>query len=606
MPNNIPGALSDYNVVKPKTTKPTTTTGKTAKGNSATTTTKPTTTGSTKWGGAAAEKVRKRKEEEEKKRLAAEKKRLAEKNKYKDLNGVTDISKLPNNPKTINQQEVIAGSLSHLPPDLKAANIARTLADNPDLPVTAREARMANVAAKNTPRKDSITPALRKRLVERHGEKWVNEKYGPATGEKVAGGLAHLSPEEKEKYKRLELQDAELELEGANAKNAALLDAIDPQNIGSRAVDTLKGMGKSAIKGAADFIYGEDDELLEGEEATEGAGGAKGAEGAGGAEGTTELVGPEQPTDPTDDILYGYRPQPQVVEEDPADGVPVNPKSLYGDTTRQYLATAAPATEEDKGLFQNPSFQKTALVFGLDLLFGSGNIRDAAQNAAGAYRVEAYKETGEYKKYRQMGVPEGVIRQALATDDWAEMRQWVSIKQAAADRQAAATAKLAADAGNMTDGEKKAYETLLGQYEKTAADISGASAIIDQLANYEGREINGIEAVSLMYDYISSLDPASTVRDSEIQLLLSVVPLQDEWRLKAEKALASGEAIPAIPQNLIPLIIDNMKKRSMTRVQTGLKSYERLNRRSDVRGLGEKDRIWNADIDMYTKKYDWI
>lgn len=219
--------------------------------------------------------------------------------------------------------------------------------------------------------------------------------------------------------------------------------------------------------------------------------------------------------------IPGLYPEEKKPEHDPTDDVTV-PKSVFADPTRQYLATAEPATQEDKDMLHSGAFQQTALVFGLDLLFGSGEVGSALQTAGMAYRTESFKGSEQYKKYKELGIPDEVINQALKDDDWTELRAWY--------KQGLETTGPKEFEPNAL--QKSLYESVMKQNNESmktrTAYMKGQSNIDNFKVKLErGDKLLGTDLITLYNTFQSVVDPKGTVREGDVNLIaqqLGIMP----------------------------------------------------------------------------------
>lgn len=286
-------------------------------------------------------------------------------------------------------------------------------------------------------------------------------------------------------------------------------------------------------------------------------------------------------------------PAQQTSEEplDPVDAINV-PISMFGDPTRQYLNTSEPATEEDRGLFESKAFQQTALVFGLDLLFGSGDIRSAIGNAAGAYRVEAYKETPEYAEFKQLGIPEGVIQSALKNDDWTELRAWHKDgMQYEADRMEALSASLAGP--ELSKVGEESFNKISKEAMKLDTQVQALKNGLDRFQSWG--DISGPESVQVMYDFVKAMDPDSAVKEGEIALAERMMGSLGVAQHNIKKFFATGD-ISVLPEEGVRAIKNYMHTQSQKRYRDSVNQMRRLATQAQGIGASGNDIFWGNNV----------
>lgn len=165
---------------------------------------------------------------------------------------------------------------------------------------------------------------------------------------------------------------------------------------------------------------------------------------------------------------------------------------------------------------------------------------------------------GTYNALKQRGVPVGdqfdpntdygtVFKDYGREDGQANARAMQSTAQAA--RAAADAARTAAMAGRQSPLKDQFLMRLGSEYEKTAEkrrNVYGTieTAIAAAPAALKG---NGAAQASLLYGFITSLDPESTVREGEVDLMRKAAPILQNAKAQYD-ALINGKSALVTPQ----------------------------------------------------------
>ena len=165
---------------------------------------------------------------------------------------------------------------------------------------------------------------------------------------------------------------------------------------------------------------------------------------------------------------------------------------------------------------------------------------------------------GTYNALKQRGVPVGdqfdpntdygtVFKDYGREDGQANARAMQSTALAA--RAAADAARAAAVAGRGSPIKDQFLMRLGSEYEKTAEKRRGLYGTIETAiaAAPEALKGNGAAQASLLYGFITSLDPESTVREGEVDLMRKASPIVQNAKAQYN-ALINGKAALVTPQ----------------------------------------------------------